>query len=367
MKKILITTVTLEYGGAERVAVNLANQLALRKYDVRLLVLKSNGPLEKQVFSGVKLVYLHIKSLKFGLLRYYRYLNKYSPDIVISNMRNVNVIIGIFTKFLNFESIIFREATTFTSLQTLNSLKRWLYLRFFSYTYSSASTIISNSDYTAKELVQLKIAPFEKITVIGNPVIDRMKFLKEREQTIEHKWLSNEKLEVLLYSGRLHKVKNLHNLIYAFQIVNATRPNLRLILLGDGEEKSLLIDIITKNNLQEIVDIIPFSENPLPFYKNCDAFVLPSKWEGFGNVLVEAISCGAPVIVNNCPGGAVELAKKSLLHKITNSNDIKQFALDIEQFLREINGRRQPKSVCDYFIENFDTNFITERYIDAIM
>ncbi len=363
MRKVLITTVTLDYGGAERVAVNLANEISKKKFQVTLLVLKSNGPLDQLVFEKVNLVHLHIKRLKFGLWTCYKFLKDYSPDIVISNMRNANIVVGVFAKFFGFERVVLREATTFTGLDGYSWLKRFLYLKFLSFAYSSSRSIISNSSYTAKELERLKIAPSEKVTVIGNPVIEKDQFLKDKEKRVVHKWLNDKHLEVILYVGRLHAVKNLKNLILAFQAVNILRPNLRLILLGEGDEKSSLSEIIIKNKLKNKVDIVPFTDNPLPFYKHCSAFVLASKWEGFGNVLVEAIGCGAPVIVNNCPGGAVELAQKSSLYKITNSNDIKQFSFDIEQFLMKLNGRRQPKGVCDFFIENYNSTIIAEQYL----
>ena len=75
----------------------------------------------------------------------------------------------------------------------------------------------------------------------------------------------------------------------AFSQISKERNDLRLIIIGDGPEKRNVISLIREFEIDEFVDIIPYVNNPYPYYKNTDCFVLTSDWEGFGNVVVEAL------------------------------------------------------------------------------
>jgi glycosyltransferase involved in cell wall biosynthesis len=92
-------------------------------------------------------------------------------------------------------------------------------------------------------------------------------------------------------------------LIDAFPKVLEAHPDAKLLILGEGSGKQALLDQIDALDLRESVQIVPFQQNPFPYYKACDLFVLTSNWEGFGNILVEALACETPVISTDCPGG----------------------------------------------------------------
>lgn len=366
MNKVLIITVTLQVGGAEKIAVNLANELSDQNYNVTLLVLKSRGPLATRVNYDVNLVHLNIRSLRYGLYEYFKFIRNTRAEIVISNMRNANVLVGLTAKFFSFKRVIFREATTFTSFTNYNWFKRKILITFLSYAYSSADKLVTNSDYTFKELEKYKIIKPEKVEIIGNPVIELSSFIEDKERGDLHRWLKEKDTKVILYAGRLHKVKNLSNLILAFGQLSRIDADMRMILLGEGDERPSLERIVRQNNLCNKVDFVPFVDNPLPFYVHCNIFVLPSSWEGFGNVLVEAICCGAPVLVNNCPGGAVDLVKKSRIYKITDCNDLNTFVFDMKKFIDAAGDKKQPNSVIEYFMKNYNTSHITEKYVKVI-
>ena len=188
MRKVLIISVTLEYGGAERIAVNLANELCNQHYDVTLLVLKSRGPLSAEVHHDVNLVHLNVRSLRYGLYEYFKFIKRTRTDIVISNMRNANVLLGLTAKIFDFPKVIFREATTLTNIENYNWLKRKVFTIFLSYAYSSANKLVSNSNYTSKELDKYKIIKPEKIEIIGNPVIKTASFFKDSVKGDLHRW-----------------------------------------------------------------------------------------------------------------------------------------------------------------------------------
>lgn len=168
--------------------------------------------------------------------------------------------------------------------------------------YSKADQIIANSEDTKNDLISHGVVPAHMITVIGNPVLPPV-YEELAIEPIEHSWLSDGKFDTILTVGRLHRQKNQAMLIRAFANVAVTRDRLRLIILGEGEERENLLALAMRLGVCQKMDIVPFRENPYPFYKNADLFVLTSDWEGFGNVLVEAMACKTPIISTHCAGG----------------------------------------------------------------
>lgn len=168
--------------------------------------------------------------------------------------------------------------------------------------YKLADVVIANSYDTKSDLVHNKIAQNKKIKVIGNPVL-----VSDYEQLKTHKvsdeWLIDNELKVVLAVGRLHPLKNFSFLISAFKDVYHQNKNARLMIVGEGDEKQRLLVQIKKMGLSEVVKLVPFQSNIYPYYQQADIFALSSDWEGFGNVLVEALSVGLPVVSTNCPGG----------------------------------------------------------------
>jgi glycosyltransferase involved in cell wall biosynthesis len=83
--------------------------------------------------------------------------------------------------------------------------------------------------------------------------------------------------------------------------------NAKLVILGDGSLRTVLEALIFEHKLEERVILPGFTLDPYPWYRSADLFVLSSRFEGFGNVIVEALECGLPVISTNCPGGPAEI------------------------------------------------------------
>ena len=202
----------------------------------------------------------------------------------------------------------------------------------------------------------------EKIKVIYNPVVNKSLINKSIEE-IHHPWLNNKDLPVILGIGRLTKQKNFEHLIKSFKEVLKVKKA-RLIILGEGEERSNLEKLIINNNLIDLVDLPGFVDNPYAFMKKADVFVLSSSWEGFGNVIVESMSVGTPVVCTDCKSGPNEILNNGEYGFLVKVNDIEDMSNKILKIL--INNPFEKKSIINRS-NDFEANKITTKYLETIL
>ena len=168
----------------------------------------------------------------------------------------------------------------------------------------------------------------EKIVEINNPAdIDKIEKLSNENIKIEF----DKESKNLLSVGRLAPQKGFDLIIQSIPLLND--KNIKLYILGDGEEKENLLTLIEKLNLKERVFLLGRKLNPYAYMKNADLFILSSRYEGFPNVLIEAGSCGLYSICNNCPGGVNEIILKDINGNIVDFNNKDLVAKTIEKNL----------------------------------
>ena len=147
--------------------------------------------------------------------------------------------------------------------------------------------------------------PAEKTVTIYNPVeAERIRDLMTKP--VNHRWLKDRTAPVILAVGRLTEAKDYPTLLRAFARLRANRPA-RLIILGQGEEEARLKALASELGIAGDTDFVGYQKNPFVWMARCDLYVMSSAWEGFGNVLVEAMVCGARVVSTDCPSGPGEI------------------------------------------------------------
>lgn len=316
IKKICILTPSFNGGGAQKIALNLANYYS-KNHQVDLIALKSSGPFKKEVNKKVNLIILNRRS-RDSFFRLVKVLKRSKSDVVISVIRDTNILLGLSSFFFK-SKIIFREASTLDKVLHFNKIKRFLYLKLMNLTYRRASKIIANSFDTKRDLIKFKVIDSNECVVIGNPVLPENinNLIKEN---ILDQWFYNSNFKLILNVGRLSKEKNQIFLLKAFAFAFKLDQSIRLIIVGEGEEKDNLINASIKLGVREYFKIIPFTPNPFPFYHKSDIFVLTSLFEGFGNVIVEAMACKTPVICLDCSGGPKMILKNGLYGKLVQKD-----------------------------------------------
>lgn len=327
----MIVTPSFNGGGAERIAVNLANFYASEGIRVVLVAFKAKGPNRAQVSNMVEIVDLDSRA-RASLFKLVRVIKDKKPDVLLSAMRDSNILAGLASYFVAINAV-YREASTMDAISLMPGLKSSIYKILMRVSYARAKYIIANSEDTSNDLVRFRVAQRRKCLVIGNPVLPNdIDFLAS--SSICDEWLLNSRFKVVLNVGRFHELKNQSLLLRAFAIVNTNFPDSRLILLGEGSEKDTLVHLCDHLGLSGVVKFVPFQQNPFPFFKRASVFVLTSKWEGFGNVIVEAMACETPVISTNCPGGPKSILNHGEFGVLVGLDNVSELASKIISELR---------------------------------
>jgi glycosyltransferase involved in cell wall biosynthesis len=166
--------------------------------------------------------------------------------------------------------------------------------------YRFADAIITTSKGVADDLVSHFGVPRRHIRVVHNPV-DLQAIAKAAGEPLDPE---HERLWVhpaIVAAGRLADAKNYPLLIDAFAQLRRTVPA-RLFILGQGEGEAALREQVARLGLADAVVLCGFQSNPWKYIARADVFALSSRYEGFGNVLVEAMACGVPVVATASPG-----------------------------------------------------------------
>jgi glycosyltransferase involved in cell wall biosynthesis len=297
----------LSGGGVERQSLIIAEEFRRHGADVTLVLHRLRGQLLDHVPAGLKIVDLNSSRTLMDVAGLARFLRTQKPDILLSNV-DLNNIAALLAKGLSFSDtkVVICQHNSFSSSAIAG--ENWLY-RYIAPSYRILSHLITRavavSVGVADELGSLARLPAERILTINNPVIGP-DFQARCEQAADHPWFVRAPGPVFVTAGRLVPQKDHETMIRALAI-HRRNIDSRLIILGTGVLQDTLSDLADRLNLSEVVDFVGFQSNALPYFRHADAFLLSSRCEGFGNVIVEALGCGTPVISTRCDHGPSEI------------------------------------------------------------
>jgi glycosyltransferase involved in cell wall biosynthesis len=383
MKKIAIFLPNLFGGGVQHIMIVLAKEFSRIGYEVHLVLVKAEGPYLSRLTPEIKVWDIrnneflagtdynpnHVANLKaFAMLKalpgLIRYIVKNKPDVLLSAMSFVNVI-AVLAKWFSRQSIrvVLSERNNFSMAKKLVLKWKAPFIQFLmKITYPKADAIIAISKGVADDLAKnLSLNP-EKITVVYNPC-DVDEVLNKAKEEIDHTWFNNKEIPVIVAIGRLAPQKDFMTLIKAFaQIVKQRKA--RLVILGEGYLRKQLELEINTLGIEQWVDLHGFVNNPYPYMNSADLFVLSSRYEGFGNVVVESLALGVPVVSTECPSGPAEIlenGKWGYLVPVGNTNALSGAIL--RALNQPINNGIQLRA-NDFSIEKAITGYLKALFPD---
>lgn len=370
MSSLVILSPSLSGGGAEKVAVNLANHWAVSGHDVNLITLVRDDDYKSLLNSDVAYHDINAGRLRYSLVKLARCLSKLKPDAVLSVIRGSNVVLGICPIYwLKGTQFVFREASTLDKVLKGTRLRRAVSLSLMRFLYSRADKVIANSRETLKDLNDWGIAKGNG-EVISNPVLpsnyqtlaDESLYGWEGDEEVLD-WFGDPCIKVIVSAGRLTEEKNFEFLLSVFESIGERCPEARLVVLGDGEKKEELVRQCESLGIQGKVRFVGFRSNPFPYYKNANVFALSPRWEGFGNVLVESLAVGTPVVCSNCRGGPAFILGEGRYGALVEPGDKEAF---VDAVLRELflSGKDREKLVSR--AGEFTVGAVADRYLGAM-
>lgn len=364
-------------GGSERVIVNLANYFAQSGLKVDLVLSRAEGSLLQQVYEQVRVIDLKGSALdqkRFlklklptsfqsttSLPNLINYLRQERPTSLLTACHFSNEI-GILAKHLARvpSRVVVSEHTHLSRevQQVEQSSSRLVPLtaRLF---YPWANGITAVSEGVAQDLAKLAKIPLERIQVIYNPIVEPT-LLKKAREPVYHPWFAPGEPPVILGVGRFVKQKDFPNLIRAFEKIQQVRPA-RLMILGDGREAKNLKALVSELGLENQVSFPCFMQNPYAYMAKSAVFALSSTWEGFGNVLVEAMAAGTPIVSTDCESGPAEVLDNGKYGELVPVGDSDALAAAILKVLSD-----QIKPVDSAWLNQYTVETVAQKYAQIL-
>ena len=351
--KILYTITGLTMGGAETITVNLAKQMQEKGHSVQILFLSG----EKIINAPDKIVVhnLQMKKTCFGFIKALKIAKKiireFNPDVVHANMFHAIIFSRILRLFTKIPKLICTEHSN-----NYHGKVRKL--------CEHCTDFLSDLDTNVSQMatdyfVESGVFSRKKSIAMYNG-IDGKRFCKTFNFELRKKLNIQENDFVFINVSRFNEAKDHKTLIKAFYKVHQKKNNTKLLLVGDGELHNEIVQLIDGLKLNQFVILAGVRFNTEDFYNASDCFVLSSIYEGFGLVLVEAMSCELPVISTDCGGTREIIANNDDLIPVKSPDLLAEkmcFVMELSAEQRALVGKNNRESV-----KKFDLEEITNKW-----
>jgi glycosyltransferase involved in cell wall biosynthesis len=334
-------------GGAEQVVIKLLEKMSQLNLPLDLVLASKNGPYLDRVPKQVRIVNLAKGGVLKSVLPLSHYLKENRPHALLSHMSHANIAAMLAIKIARVKTqIVLVEHNTLSVSRSklvrskfLPNLMKWL--------YPHADNIVGVSEGVAQDLAFQLGLKRDNINVIYNPVVND-ELIAKAKTPLDHPWFQEVTSPIFLAVGRLTEQKDFLTLLEAFSLVRKQQVA-RLIILGEGDSRVELEAAIAKLELAEDVLLPGFVANPYPYMSKASAFILSSRWEGLGIVLIEAMACGCPVIATDCPSGPREILEEGKYGSLVPVGDIAALSASMLQVIEVPINRDLLKQRALYF------------------
>lgn len=361
--KVALFIPNLEGGGAERVIVTLANQFYKKGYSVDLVLVRAVGPYLMDVDNGVNIISLDASKNSYSLFPFIKYLRRERPEAVLSTLLIVNIV-AVLAKIISGVNtkIVLREAINASADQQFKKGKAERYLGLLrKWALKKADVIISPSFGVKSDLILNLGIQESSIEVIYNPI--------DIERVVSESFKPDSLIElfdlgkpVILGMGRLNGQKNFDLLIRSFHLIS-NKCDAILLILGEGNERKPLEELIEKLDLNTRVFLPGFVSNPFVYLRLSSVFVLSSRYEGMPNALIQAAIFQKPIVSTDCPSGPSEILNNGEFGCLVDINDENAIG---EGILKGIAGNLTIHSK-EYLKARYEASVIAEKYLEILL
>lgn len=355
--KIAFVLPALTAGGAERVLITLMNNFDRTRFDPVFVAINEEGPLRSLIDEEISFYSLKSNRVLRSVFRLRSTLKIIKPDIVVSTMAHMNFVLLLLNPFFPKTRFIVREAVTPSYFFQGRRRSSFLIKAAYRILYPKAARVISPAQAIIDEFGDLLGMSCKNHVLLHNPV-DLARIRSEENTSFE---ITEGRKDTVHFvsAGRLHSQKGFDQLIKAL-------PNMKLphnwswTILGEGAEREALEMLIKETGLSDKISLPGLSDRPWPLFAEADCFLMPSRWEGLPNVILESLACGTPVIATRESGGIAEIAVLSPEDSVSVVDNMTDFIRAMEA-VKPVPTEKFRKSILpapfqkENVVKNFET------------
>ncbi len=382
-------------GGVGRVTLDLAEEFARRGLRVDLVLCKASGPYLEEVPKPIRVVELRrspwfaasvlakapkdVPALVLHFLSRHRvlwtlpylpalirYLRQQRPEALLAAKLPANLIALWASRSVEVKTRVVISERIHLPSEIANQ-PSWRHLvAVVRRNYKNADAIVAISNGVADALALCVGLPRKQIATIYNGVVNAELFRKAQEP-VEHDWFQTDSVPVVLGVGRLEPQKDFPVLLRAFARARKER-SMRLVILGEGSARTAIEALGRELGIASDMSLPGWVRNPVAYMAHSAVFALSSAWEGFGNVIVQALAVGCPVVSTDCPAGPAEILKKEGVYgRLVPVGNAEALADALLATMDESPHRSIARKERRCRAKHFSVNRAADRYLDLLL
>jgi glycosyltransferase involved in cell wall biosynthesis len=359
-RKVCFALPSLAGGGAERAAVQILNALDEHRWERSMFLFERDGPYLADVSPAVRLDAAPASSGAGGLGRLgrmralRRFIRLVRPAVVVAFLSYFSVLCAARTAAAG-ARVVFSQQTPLSAFlgdADYHWSRSWPRRVFSAATrvgFAAADLVVTTSRGVADDLVRSFGVSARRVRVVPNP-IDVTAITAAAKEPLDPAHAARWSSPSIVAAGRLAEAKNYPLLIEAFAILRRRMPA-RLFILGQGDQEPALRALIGAKGLDDVV-LCGFQRNPWKYIARADVLALTSRYEGFGNVLIEAMACGVPVVATASPGSR-EIVESGVNGLIVERHEPEAVAAGLERILGDPSLRARMSEAARHHAERY--------------
>jgi glycosyltransferase involved in cell wall biosynthesis len=357
--KVMFRISKLGFGGAEQVFLSIARELQ-KKHQVQVMFVVDKELGENVVVArnlGFEVTSLNVSRTLMSILPLAKIINKHKPDVVISAYTDTNAACLLSKIISPYKTpvIVSEHSSLHEHWQNKSSLKKKILKFYVGWVYKLANKVLCVSNGLMQQVNALLNQEY-KTVMIYNPV---------RFNSITYKAPKQNNVLNVVAVGRVVPQKDYCTLIKAIADIKKHRA-VQLKIVGgttNSTEFNKVEKMVAEYQLENEVEFVGYSDSVATYYQNSDIFVLSSAWEGFGNVIVEAMAFGLPIVATNCNYGPAEILENGKYGGLVDVGDSEALANAIQE---EVNKPLVSAEVLVNRSEAFSETKIANQYYQLI-
>lgn len=305
------------------------------------------------VENDVKIIDLKTQKTKTAIPKIIKAVNDLKPDFLFSTLTHLNILLAIAKFFLPVTTKLIARESSIASINNKYYKQARLNDFLMKVFYKKYDLIICQSQQMSDDLVSTYKMRRDKIKVINNPVSN---FNIDHDQTKK----KNE-IPTFITVGRLSKEKGYDRILKSLSLLDIA---FKYIIIGEGSERTNIENLVEHYDLSNQVQLLGLKKQPQKYLCVADLFLQGSHYEGFPNALLEATSCGVPVIAFDVPGGTSEIIQDEINGFLIEDDEVDDYAKNIKKALSFGFDNSKIKEITD---TKFALNKIIKAYQNAIL